>query len=450
MRSAVFFASAAALYARGALSESSSSAGGVHGLGQWIMQGMGGYSAPEESTTSSANSTTAQPTASSSSATSANATAAHITSAGSPSHVAMVMGDLTYDATLISSGSVAVLPFTRLTVGGPAANIGKATVSLCEGGIVVEHAGKTSTAAAAYGQPTANASQAATPATDATHAVDLKDEVEPTHSLQSSYTAGSTQAANATAGSAQATGSTQGSNSTADSNVIDLTVGRMTYPVKIISSVSAAVLPFTTLSIGGPEAVIGKATVSLGDSGLVVVHGGKTSTAPVVEASVTSPAPTAAPTESAKKVVVSLGNLVYTADLVSSGSVVKLPHGELTLGGEADRIGKATLSLGPSGVVVVLAGETSTASFVDADADATASSPAPTAAPTESVKQAVVSLGDLVYTAELLSSGSVAKLPHGELTLGGEADRIGKATLSLGPSGIVVAHAGETSTAAFT
>ena len=191
-----------------------------------------------------------------------------------------------------------------------------------------------------------------------------------------------------------------------------LTIGSQT----LTAAPTGLVVGATTLTPGGPALTTAGSTLSLNSQGLVVAGPSGTST-------LSFSAISAGPADPISEAVFTLGSQTLTAIPTSLviGATTLSPGGPaLTTNGE-------TISLGTSGVVIAGPAGTSTILFADPSAEAvfTVGSGLVTAAPTGVV------------------IGSVTLMPGGPaLTTDGE-------TISLGPSGVVVAGPAGMSTIAF-
>ncbi|KAL5389083.1 hypothetical protein PMIN06_009606 [Paraphaeosphaeria minitans] len=150
---------------------------------------------------------------------------------------------------------------------------------------------------------------------------------------------------------------------------ITVPIGPSGAPIVIGPSASSVVLSGTTLTPGAAPVVIDGTTLSMGSSGVVVVGDEGTSTIAI-------PTGVAAPT------AVTVGDEVFT---ITSGSVVFGPGTTLTPGDPAVTIDGTVYSVGSTGVVVVVDGQTSTVPVTldpssDGEATSTGAGPSETGA----------------------------------------------------------------------
>ncbi|KAI7209479.1 hypothetical protein KC343_g9230 [Hortaea werneckii] len=209
-----------------------------------------------------------------------------------------------------------------------------------------------------------------------------------------------------------------------------LTVGSQTIPASRINP-SALALPdsHTTLTVGGEAAVIADETVSLDHSAIILASGTKTSSLPFDHHQLsTSPVPAAVITALQTQYTI-FPDPEHTDALVINDHTLAPGSGPITLpDGE-------TLRLGPSGLEVADATRTTTLSL---PAAATALES------TSGEAQAVVTVDGSTLTAYAAgqsntAAGAAIVVAGTTLSPGGDALRLGDGTVSLGPSGLVVA-----------
>lgn len=166
--------------------------------------------------------------------------------------------------------------------------------------------------------------------------------------------------------------------------------------------------PGTTLSPGAPPAVISGTTFSMGNGGLTIISPTTSTQVPLGNGPVTVP--------------MGPGNAPITLD--PAGTVV-LGGTTLRPGGPAVTVNGSTLSIGPSGIVVVdPSGSTSTIAM-------------PAGSPQ------VLTVGSSTFTAV---GGDLTIAPGTTLRFGDDPVTVSGTTYSIGPSGLVVISADGTST----
>ncbi|KAI7204936.1 hypothetical protein KC316_g1070 [Hortaea werneckii] len=224
---------------------------------------------------------------------------------------------------------------------------------------------------------------------------------------------------------------------TPDTSAFLLTVGGQTIPASRINPTAIALPDIqTTLQLGGEAAVIADETISLQHSGIILASGTKTSTLPFHLHQ---------PSTSSQLVPVAVLTAPRTKYTVFSPS----PSEETTAA--AVIIDGQTLSPGGSPITFPNGGETlrllpSNNGIEVLDATRTTTLALATTAVAESTtrsgpEEAVITVDGSTLTAYAAGSSPTAAVVVGGTTLspGGDALRIGDATVSVGPSGLVVA-----------
>ncbi|KAI6884502.1 hypothetical protein KC363_g4020 [Hortaea werneckii] len=215
---------------------------------------------------------------------------------------------------------------------------------------------------------------------------------------------------------------------TPDASSFLLTVGGQTIPASRVNP-SAIALPdsHTTVTVGGDAAIIGAETISLEDSAIVLASGTKTSSLPFNHLPSSPAVPvgviTAAHTQYTVFADPGHTNAVIIDDqtLLSGGNPLTLPNGEI-------------ISLLSSGLEVADPSRTTTLGLATT-----------AAGPTTGSAEAIITVDGSTLTAYAAGSSNTAAaaVVMGNTTLspGGDALRVGDGTVSMGPSGLVVAGA---------
>ncbi|KAI7553970.1 hypothetical protein KC331_g863 [Hortaea werneckii] len=358
----------------------------------------------------------------------------------------------TFTASSLESGVVALGDDNLLTSGGSDLVLGSATLSLGSAGIVVAGAEETSTVQLpkAEASPTGPAgilvpldSQTLTALPTGSNSVVLGEDTT-LSAGGPAVTVGQQSLSLDSAGiliygpdGTTTVPTSQSPTHTPDTSAFLLTVGGQTIPASRIDPTAIALPDIqTTLQLGGEAAKIADETISLETSGIILASGTKTSTLPFP--------PPHQPSTSSHLVPVAVLTAAQTKYTVFSPS----PTGETTAA--AVIIDNQTLS--PGGSPITLPNRDGTLHLLPSntgievlDATRTTTLPLATTPPettTSSPERAVITVDGSTLTAYAAGSSPTAAVVVGGTTLspGGDALRIGDATVSLGPSGLVVAN----------
>jgi len=162
----------------------------------------------------------------------------------------------------------------------------------------------------------------------------------------------------------------------------------------------------TTLRQGDPALTVSGTTMSIGPSGLVIVDPSGTSTVPI-------------PSGTGSNSVITVGGSTFT---MSNGAVVLGPGTTLQSGDPARTISGTTLSIGPSGLVIM-------------DPSTTRTVPVPSTS--------LITVGNSVFT---VGPNGLVLGPGTTLKSGDPAVTVSGTTYSIGPNGLVVVEPSTTRT----
>ncbi|KAI7221905.1 hypothetical protein KC333_g1484 [Hortaea werneckii] len=223
---------------------------------------------------------------------------------------------------------------------------------------------------------------------------------------------------------------TEASRSSQSENDFVVSAAGATFTVSPLDNGVVGVGGDDVLTSGGPDLVRGSATLSLGSAGIVVAGVEETSTVQLPKA---EPSPMGSP-----GVLVPLEGQTLTALPTGSNGVVLGEGTTLSAGGPAVTVGQQYLSLDSAGILVY-----------GPDGTTTVPTPqSPTQTPDTSTF--LLTVGGQTIPASRINPTAIA-LPDIQTTLhvGGEAATIADETITLEPSGLILASGTKTSTLPF-